>query len=247
MRLMVDYDRRNVKELVCFCEVVTRDPFLLVGARRCDNFNLQILRRTRIGAVREVPTPWQCLQDDLRDEGIDPASLTVHFERTLAENVAALRNGQLDVIQTLEPFAEELLEAKAGDVWHAAAGRGHTSYTCFYSLRSFLVEHREILVRMTRAVFATQRWVHRASAEEIAEAIRSYFETVPLHRLVRAIARYKALAIWGRDPRLSSMGYQRLQRALLSGGLIRIPLPFEDAVDNSIAEEALATNRSEYH
>jgi len=242
MRLMVDHDRNGGLDLVCFCEAVTRDPFLLVGARPRGDFRLSDLRDARIGAVREVPTPWQCLQEDLRRDGVNPADLTVSFDRDISDNVAALREGALDVIQTLEPFAEELVETNSGHIWHAAALRGHTSYTSLYTRRSFLAGNRDALLAMTRAVFATQGWLHRSPPEEIADAITPYFASVPQPRLVRAIARYKGLGIWGADPRLPRSGYERLQGALISGGLIRTKLRFESAVDNSLADEAIAGN-----
>lgn len=240
LRSMLNYEHDRASELVCFCEVVTRDPFFLVGARPRVNFRLSDLRDLRIGAVREVPTPWLCLQDDLRRAGMEPADLAVSFDRDMQENAAALRDGWLDVIQTAEPLVDELVAANRGRVWYCAAVRGHTSYTCLYTRRSFLAEKRDSLLAMTRAMFNTQLWLRRSRPKDIAALIAPYFEAVPNARLVSAIARYRHADIWGSDPRLPRSGYERLQAALLSGGLVRAKLPFESAVDNSLAEEAMS-------
>jgi len=72
---------------------VTRDPFFLVGREPRTDFDLRELAALRIGTVSEVPTPWLCLQDDLRRAGIDPATLDRVTNQTMAENTAALRAG----------------------------------------------------------------------------------------------------------------------------------------------------------
>ena len=51
---------------------------------------------------------------------------------------------------------------------------------------------------------------------------------------------YLSLGIWGRNPRLPKSGYERLKAGLLSSGLIAKATSFEDAVDNSLAEEVIA-------
>ena len=49
-----------------FCEVASRDPLLLVGKGNPSMFLLTDLARLKLGTVSEVPTPWLCLQHDLR-------------------------------------------------------------------------------------------------------------------------------------------------------------------------------------
>ena len=73
MRIMKARDE-NGPAYMCFCEVVRRDPFYLVGRGGAAAFKLAELAEARIGSVSEVPTPWLCLQHDLRDLGVDPNS-----------------------------------------------------------------------------------------------------------------------------------------------------------------------------
>src|SRR6266478_6252518 len=75
MRVMKAHDLQPSSPLVCFCEVVARDPFFLVGRHRPSEFQLRDLASLRFAAVSEVPTPWMCLQHDLREHGIDPSRL----------------------------------------------------------------------------------------------------------------------------------------------------------------------------
>ena len=132
-------------DLVSFAEVVTRDPFLLLGREPRPDFVLRDLLDVRVATVSEVPTPWMCLQDDLRRAGITPSELTRIGDRTMADNVAALRRGEVDVVQVFEPFGATLLAEGAGHLWFAQASRGPTSYTTFYARRRLLAERQDEL------------------------------------------------------------------------------------------------------
>jgi NitT/TauT family transport system substrate-binding protein len=66
LRVMQTYESRPDCDLVCFGEVVTRDPFLLIGRERHPDFASADLYGVRLATVSEVPTPWLCLQEDLR-------------------------------------------------------------------------------------------------------------------------------------------------------------------------------------
>jgi len=237
MRVMQAYQQIPGCDLVSFAEVVTRDPFLLVGREPRTDFSLRDLIGLRVATVSEVPTPWMCLQEDLRRAGIPPSLLTRVDDRTMAENIAALRRGDVDVVQVFEPFAAEF-----GHVWYAQAGRGPTSYTTFYARRGLLQARRDELIRMVRAIHRTQKWVADAEGAAIADAITRYFQDVPQAILIKACTRYKSLGVWSRDPRLPPAGYNRLLASLVSGGFVLPGTSFEVAVDNSLAEQVVAEN-----
>jgi NitT/TauT family transport system substrate-binding protein len=240
MRVMETYQQKPGCDIVCFGEVVGRDPFLLMGRRPPRSpFSLADLKATRLATVSEVPTPWMCLQHDLRLAGIDPASIQRAPDQTMARNVEARKAGEVDVIQVFEPFPSLLLADKAAHVWYEAARRGPTSYTTFYTRRGTLTGRRDELRRMVRAIAASEKWVASASGADIASAIASYFTDVPMPILQAACARYQALGIWNATPILPREGYDRLRESLVSGGFVSPGTPFETAVDNSLADEAL--------
>ena len=239
MRVMQTYDRRPDCDLVCFAEVVTRDPFFLIGRERCPDFRLADLYGKRVATVSEVPTPWLCLQEDLRRVGLDPDALPRVADRTMADNVAALRRGEFDVVQLFQPFAEELIDAGDGHIWSAAATRGPTSYTSFYTRRSTLTVRRDELKKMVRSLYRTQKWLHASPSEALADVMQSFFPTVPISLLRSAITRYHALGIWGRNPILPRSGYERLRAGLISARFVKQAAPFEQAVDNTLAEEVV--------
>ena len=240
MRVMQSYHQDPACDLVSFAEVVTRDPFLLVGRTPRPGFSVRDLAGVRLASVSEVPTPWMCLQEDLRRAGMAPGSIDRVTDGTMAENCTALLAGNLDVVQLFEPFVSNLLADHGCHVWYAQASRGPTSYTTFYTRRSLLTQRRDELRRMVRAIYRTQQWLAAASAAAIAEAVQAYFPGVPPAILAAACGRYQALGIWGSTPVLPRAGYDRLLSSLVSGGLVNPGTPFEVAVDNSIAEAVVA-------
>jgi len=240
MRLMVGHDRDPESPIVGFCEVVTRDPFFLVGREPRPDFRFADLLDLRFASVSEVPTPWMCLQDDLRRAGLDPAAVNRVTDGTMPGNAAALREGRFDVIQLFQPFVEQLVSAGDGHIWHAAATRGPCSYTTFYAPRSTLRRRADELFRMTRAMYRTQKWLYSHAADETAAAVAGFFPDVSRAILAACVDRYLALGIWGRNPRLPRDGFVRLHDAMLSGGLIKKRVSYETCVDTAFADRAIA-------
>jgi NitT/TauT family transport system substrate-binding protein len=239
IRVMKHHDDNPASPLVAFAEVVCRDPFSLVGGKPNPGFRLAELGQMRFASVSEVPTPWLCLEQDLRDVGVDPGAMPRIAGCTMPENVAALAAGSLDVAQLFEPFVEAAVGG-GGHVWYPASERGRTSYTVFVTHRDRLAADPEPFRRMARAIYRTQRWVHAEPPETLAAAIADYFPALDRAALSRALARYKEQGVWGHDPVLPEAGFDRLRRALLGSGFLSREVPFADCVDNRLAEEAVA-------
>ena len=239
MRVMQTYDQRPDCDLVCFGEAVTRDPFLLIGREPRADFTLADLFDARVATVSEVPTPWLCLQEDLRRAGLEPDELPRISDRTMGDNLAALRRGELDVVQLFQPYAEELIALGDGHLWYAAATRGPCSYTSFYTRRIVLATHRGEMKKVVRGLYRTQKWLHASTPEAIAGVVQSFFPDVAAPLLRAAISRYLALGVWGHNPILPRGGYQRLRASLMSAHFVKSAAPFEQAVDNSLAEEVV--------
>lgn len=228
MRVMLAHDQDLHSPLVSFCEVVARDPFFLIG--NCEPFTLPDLKGLRFATVAEVPTPWMCLQLDLRDAGLDPATLALTSNRSMEDNFAALRNGQLDVMQAFEPYASMAQAERIGTVLYAASGRGPTVYTAFVAARSAIAQNREAFAAMTRAIAKMEQWLYSHSPAEFAAATRSFFPAVQEEILVRSLARYRDGLVWARKPEMSRAGFDRLGASFFSGAALRRRPAYEECV-----------------
>ncbi len=229
MRVMTAHDRDDQSPLVCFCEVVSRDPFFLIGNSK--GFKLSDLAHLRFAAVSEVPTPWMCLQHDLREAGIDPAMITKAYDRTMPDNYTALRGEKLDVMQAFEPFASRAEIDQAGEILYAASSRGPTVYTTFIASRNKVAAHHDAFIAVTHALAKMQQWLYAHSGKELAEVVASFFPHVPQELLVCSLQRYLDAGLWARDTAMSKEGFERLGSSFLSGGALKRSPVFENCVD----------------
>jgi NitT/TauT family transport system substrate-binding protein len=239
LRVLLTHAADPASDLVCFCDVVARDPFFIIGREERPEFRPRDLMHMRFAAVAEVPTPWLCLQDDIRRDGGNPAAMTLLTGPTMAENAFSLQEGMLDAIQVFQPYAEELLQAGTGYVWSAAANRGLTAYTTLVTRRSVLAARRDELAAMVRAMYRSLRWIAATPGTDVARALASFFPDVPADIYAAAIDRYRALGLYASDPITRREGVDRLQAAMRSGGALDRDILFDDVVDNTLAEQAI--------
>ena len=239
LRVMIVHDSEPGADLVCFADVVARDPFFLVGGKPRPGFKLTDLARVKFASVSEVPTPWICLADDLRRAGVELDRLDRISGPSMAENAAAVRAGTLEAAQLFQPYAEELVASGAGHVWHAAATRGLTAYTTLVTRRETLQRRADELLLMTRGLHHALGWFAATPAPEIARALQSYFPDVGPAIFAAAIERYRKLGLWNTDPVIRREGYDRLHAAMRAFGTLKRDIPFEACVDTALAERAI--------
>jgi len=239
VRIMLALEKEPKSQPIAFCEAVGRDPFFLIGREPNPRFAFDDLLDKQVATVSEVPTPWMCLQHDLRLAGLDPAKLARIGDRTMSENVSALRAQQVDVIQVFEPFAAQLENEGAGHIWYAAASRGPTTYTTLNAPRAFLERETETARKMCRAMYRTQKWIAARSGAELAEVVAPYFPGLSKSVLTASCQRYKSLKVWNRQPVMDPEGFEWLRDAALSRGLITRHYAFEDCVNMRPAQDVV--------
>ena len=227
MRVLKDLDATSAggESLVCFGEVVGRDPFYLIGkSQPAAGFNLQQLAAMRVGIVSEVPTPWYCLRADLEDAGVDTAAMMRKPGRlvgnlTMAQQLEALAAGKLDVVQVFEPYASRAL-ADGNAILYAASSRGPTSYTTFITSRDSAGKRSEEFAALTRATQAMLDWLGKVGPAELARVTASFFPDVPQELLRAAFERYQRAGLWSRSTVVSDAGFERLAHSLQTGEFI---------------------------
>ena len=220
MRVMKARDQDSSSPLVCFGEVVARDPFFLIGRADGPDFRLADLPRLRFATVSEVPTPWLCLQHDLRQSGIDPDRLERTTDRTMADNLEGLRRGDLDVAQLFEPYVSMALRDGSGKILYAASTRRPTVYTTFLATRAGIARNRTAFAAMLRAVRHMQAWLSITAGKNwprwSCRSIRMWRSDL----LAASLRRYHDAGLWARHPEVSREGFARLAESLRSGGFV---------------------------
>jgi len=235
LRVLRAHDQDPGCELVCFNEVVGRDPFFVVGRGFGDRFSLADLKGARFGVVSEVPTPWICLRQDLSELNVDAADIHVVEGASMAANEAAVLAGDLDAFQTFQPFAERAVQAGC-DILYAAATRGPTAYTSFYTTRKLAASRREDFRAMSAACQRAVRSVKEEGGAGIAPVLEGYFPDVGRELLAAAIDRYVGLDLYNPTGELARAGFARLRESMLGAGFISRGADYEACVDNTLIE-----------
>ena len=235
MRVMMHHDADAACPLVCFAQVVARDPFLLVGRGRKPRFRWRDLLGLRVAPAGDVPTPWMTFQDDLQRAGLNPVAIAGRRIRPMARNVQAFLRGTVDVVQVFEPHADRLVREGRGHVWHRFTDRGDIAYTTFYATRRFTRARRDACHRLVRGMARAQAALFAATPRTIADAVSPFLPKLDREALVRIIGAYRVAGLWARRPDLPPAPYLRMKAALVSGGLIHADPAYERVVDAALA------------
>jgi len=232
MRVLKDHSENPKSDLVCFCEVVGKDPFHILGHEPKPDFTLQDLTKIKLATFSEAATPWNCLQEDLRRADNDPASVDRVTDGAAADNIEAFLSGSIDAIQILEPYTEQLLTSGKGYLWYEGASRGVCSYTTFYTGRAFVNDHESEMLAMTSAMAETLKWVYAKDALTVAKTIAKYFPDEDVTLLARSLKRYQAAEIWNKTPAFNQQGLERLRAGLLTNDFIERNVPYSEIIDS---------------
>ena len=230
MRVMLHHDDDRDCPLICFAQIVARDPSIILGREPNDRFRFDDLVGKRVGVVAEVPTPWMTLQDDVGRAGVARNTIQWFRDQSMAENAAALASGELDAVQIFEPYADGLVQAGHGHIWHRAATRGDSCWTSFYTTRKFTEEHPDTCQALVLGIERALAILHNTSAEEIAVQVSDYFPDLADADLARMIDGYRASGLWARTTELPVTAFARLKAAMISGGLISYDAPYDRLV-----------------
>ena len=232
MRVLKDRDQNppGPRSLLAFGEVAARDPFYLVGRPDLAPFELRALTRLRLATVSEVVTPWLCLQQDLRDHGINPNLLNRHGDASMEDNLRALADGRTDVAQLFEPFVSLAENEGIGSPLHAAHERGPTAYTTFLSTAENIERHGAAFRAMAEALAQFTPWLKAEGVGELSRLVAHLYPTVSPDLLEQSFARYERTAIWSCQPHVSRAGFRRLAQSLVSANFISNAVPYEACV-----------------
>ena len=237
MRVLKDHDSTPADgaRLICFGEVVGRDPFYLIGRKGQPPLRLKDLAAMRLGIVSEVPTPWYCLRADLEDAGVDTVAMRsagrLVDSLTMPQQLEALATGKLDAAQLFEPDASRAL-ADGNAILYAASSRGATCYTAFITSRESATKRREEFVALTRATQTVLDWVADNGPAELARVTASFFPSVPQNLLRAAYERYHRAGLWSRTTAVSKTGFERLAYSLHDGGFIAHRATYAECVQD---------------
>ena len=225
-----------------FAKINSRDGFFVLSRTKQEPFQWESLKGAKLIPVGFSPMPWASLQFALRRHGVEPEELDLVTGLSFDEGISSFREGHAEYIHVPQPAAEQLLDDGTGHV-AAALGpeNGHLAYSSFAATNQFLDSQPEIVQRFTVGFANALEWLAANDAQEVGEAIASFFPEVSLGLVVKSVARLKAQDNWPTDPVLAEPEYENLHDILVAAGLAKERQPYSKVVRTDIVETALAS------
>ena len=225
-----------------FAKINSRDGFFVLSRTNQEPFLWESLKGSKLIPVGFSPMPWASLQFALRRHGVEPDELDLVTGLSFDDGISAFREGHAEYIHVPQPAAELLLDDGIGHV-AAALGpeNGHLAYSSFAATNQFLDSQPETVQRFTIGFANALEWLAANNAQEVGQAIASFFPEVRLELVVKSVARLKAQDNWPTDPVLAQPEYENLHDILVAAGLAKERQPYSKVVRTNIVETALSS------
>ena len=242
MRSIISSDWGAVTVPMHFAKINSRDGFFVLSRTKQEPFLWESLKGAKLIPVGFSPMPWASLQFALRRHGVEPDELDLVTGLSFDDGISAFREGHAEYIHVPQPAAELLLDDGIGHV-AAALGpeNGHLAYSSFAATNQFLDSQPETVQRFTIGFANALEWLAANNAQEVGQAIASFFPEVSLELVVKSVARLKAQDNWPTDPVLAQPEYENLHDILVAAGLAKERQPYSKVVRTDIVETALSS------
>ena len=239
-RSFMDLDAGSDAPPIHVAEINQRDGFFLLSRRPTDNWTWADLTGSTLIPVGFTPVPFTTLQAAMRWHGVDPAAVNLLGGLSAEEMLARFRNGDADYLQVPWPFAGQLIDEGAGHLAVTLANEsGYVCYSSFAATPQYVAENPDTVQRFVNGFAAAQRWVADNEPAAVADCVAPIFPDYDRALLTDGIRRYQAAGVWATDPLIGEDGFSRMRDALIAGGLVRHPHPYNAIVQPDFARRAL--------
>ena len=222
-------------------QLTKRDGSFLMGRESEPDFAWENLKGTTIIGGRKGGMPMMTLQYLLKQHGLTPG-VDVEVIDSIQFNLmgGAFEGGTGDYVTLFEPTASMFeLENKGYIVANVGEASGEVPYTTYMVNPKTLKEDPEFVKSFLRAIYRAQQWIVSAEDEEVAEAMMPFFPDTSLEVLTSVAHNYRMTDSWKSDPVMQESDFQRLLDIIDEAGELKARVPFDELVDNSIAEKAM--------
>jgi NitT/TauT family transport system substrate-binding protein len=233
-------EKSSHDRLISVIQVNDRDGFFVVGRGPQPRFQWADLMGSRFIRFAEADTPWLCLQQVLRNYGIDIGAIMLITGVPTAQAVEMFLRGEADYLEQGQPVVEQLATSGRGSVV-ASEGEavGPLPFSAYLTTPVYVMSHAEVLQRFTAAFYQAQQWIDQHSAAEISQLIAPAFPAIEAEVRTHAVERYLAQDTWSHDPLLREEGFNYLQDILIGGGYISKRYPYAEHVNPEFAQAAI--------
>ena len=224
-----------------FAQLTKKDGSLLVSRTNDENFSWENLKGKTVIPGRKGGVPYMTLEYVLKKNGINPETDLILDDSIKFDLMAgAFAAGNADYVTLFEPTAS-LTEQEGKGYIVASVGEeaGEIPYTAYFAKKSYMEANEDIIQNFTDAIYEGQTWVKEHTAEEIANAIQTFFPDTSIEMLSKAIQTYKDIEAWNETPVLKEESFNRLQEVMTLAGELENPAPYDKVVNNTYAIQSI--------
>ena len=234
---------------VIFGQLTKRDGSFLVSKTPTNNFSWSdLVGKTVIGG-RAGGVPALTLEHTMKNNGLTPGAQidsthNVKLRTDVAFNLTAptFTETEADYCTLFEPVASQIVaEGKGHIVASIGEYSGEIPYTAFTAKRSFLKSNNQKAKKFLKAVMKGYEYLTTANIDEVVDAIYPSFSTTDKATIKSSLQRYISIDAWMDTPVMKESAYNTLHSIIKNAGLINNDVAFSSVVDNSIAEELVAS------
>lgn len=228
---------------VLFGQLTQRDGSFLVSRKDEPNFTWESLKGKTVIGGRPGGVPEMALEYVLRNHGLVPGKdLNVITNIAFAATTGAFKGGTGDYAALFEPNASMLKLDNSGFIV-ASVGKsaGVIPYTCYFTTKSYMDKHADIIEKFTRAVYKGQLWVQKNTDDTVAASIKSFFPGTDEKLIASVVKNYRDINAYAPNLVLKEEDLSRLMDIIQSykADLIQERPAFSKIVNNSFAEKAI--------
>jgi NitT/TauT family transport system substrate-binding protein len=235
------YAQGSKDPVINFAQLTQTDGTFLVSREKIDNFTWDQMKGKTLLGQRKGGMPQMVGEYVLKKHGIDP-----HKDMELIQNIdyaniaSSFQSGTGDFVQLFEPIASMFEQQGTGHIV-ASFGKqsGKVPYTVFMTKNSYLTKNEEVIEKFTRAIYKAQQWVSTHTTEEIAQAIKPYFEDTDQSLIEMVVERYKSQGSYATDPILDQEEWDNLQNIMDEAGELPKYVEYEKLVNTELANKVM--------
>ncbi len=235
------YLRGQEDYAVNFAQLTQKDGSFLLGREKIDNFDYSMLAGKTIIGGRKGGMPLMILEHILRNKGIefgenDPTkSVNIRTDVSFDAMSGVFVAGESDYVTAFEPVATQVESLNKGYIV-ASLGQdsGIIPYTCFSSLKSYMSNNEDKLIKFTKALKKGLSELLESKVEDIISYIKPDFPSSSDEELKKVINNYMNIEAWPSSLKFNQENFEKLIRIVKDAGEINQDqiVPYDKLVTN---------------
>lgn len=224
-----------------FAQLTKTDGSFLVSSKEIKDFKWDDVKGKTVIPGRKGGVPYMTLLYVLRKNGINPEKDLILDDSIDFDLMAsAFSTGEADFVTLFEPTATQIELAGKGHIVAAVGSEaGEIPYTAYFAKKSYIQNNEDIIEKFTTAIYKGQQYVESHTAQEIAEAIKSFFPDTDVSLLAEAVESYRKIDAWNKTPYMTEESFNLLQQVIQDAGELEKKASYNDVVNNSFAEKVI--------